>query len=299
MLSLFGCFKKKTAAPNIETWLEAQFPGQFTALDKNRNFDVIDLISGGKKIAVVADKSDADVQFTLEWNKHEPNLGLDRATVLEKLNRCRVEAQQARELLNSLKDKGLQQVSVGVINTAVYVQVFAEPEPVLREKTVTALLKSLADGASPGQTSIWVEIMEPGAYQTEFQGIIPQAHWQRPGSWQEDNKLLSLDFERDKAPNPASLLKNWKLNLFAKRNSKYREAAYPMALAYAEKELSPPFYLEPAQMVEYSQDKKDPMAIQFRFPYYKSKPSEGEETEPLGYIAVAYQIDRKTYSIAQ
>lgn len=293
MFSLFGCFKKKAPSPNIETWLEAHFPGQFSVLDKNRNFDLVDLVSGGKKIAVVADKADNDVQFTLDWNKNQPELGLDPAFVAEKLNSCRADVQQARKLLESLKNNGLQQLSVGVIDAAAYIQVFSEPGPDLREQIRKAILKTLNAGTTPGQTNIWVEIMEPDAYRTEFQDIIPRAHWQRPGTWQEDNKIATLGFERTSGT-VAAVLEDWKLNLYAKRNSRYREAAYPKALAYAEKKLPQPFYLEPAQMVEYSQDDHDPMAIIFRFPYYKAKPVEGETAEPEGYVSAVYQTDRGT-----
>ena len=70
------------------------------------------------------------------------------------------------------------------------------------------------------------------------------------------------------------------------------------ASAWATKNLSSPFYLEKDQMITIGPDDEDPLAIEFQFPYFTSKPDttvSGFEDNALGHVRVVYQTDQKTF----
>jgi hypothetical protein len=302
MFSLFGCFKKKNTNPrNLEEWLDANFPGQFKVLDSNQNYDIKDLFFTGKKRGVVADAADQDVQFTLDWIKPDKNNGsldLRVEEVKAKLEEGRADVKRGRELFKLLKDNGLQQFSVSSIEQAAYILVFAEPTIENRRQIITVIKNTLDARAEQPQTSIWIEIMEPSAYQVEFQDIIPRSLWLRPGTWHDSNKIMSLDFEWKKGISIDALMKGWAFNTHSDRTSQFRIEAYPKALAWAEKKLPKPFYLEPEHMVwsaAVESDEAAEAAVKFGFPYYASKPGDDEEVEPKGHVAGIYLIDKKEF----
>ncbi len=121
---------------------------------------------------------------------------------------------------------------------------------------------------------------------------------------------MSLNFEWKQGIPVSALMGGWELHDNADRTSRYIEEVYPKALAWAEKNLPKPFYLEPIQMVAYELGKmpradntSDPMTIQFSFPYFKTKPTaadstetaETEQMEPTGYVTGIYHVDQKTF----
>lgn len=302
MFSLFGCFKKKNTIPgNLAEWLEANFPGQLKVLDSNQNYDIKDLFFTGKKRGLVADAADQDVQFTLDWTKPDKNggsLGLSVDEVKHKLEEGRADVQRGRELFKLLKDNGLQQFSASSVEQAAYILVFAEPTLENRRQIITTIKNTLDARSEQPQTSIWIEIMEPSAYQVEFQDIIPRAHWQRPGTWHDDNKIMSLDFEWKKGIPLNALIKGWAFNTHSARTGQFMTEAYPKALAWAEKHLPKPFYLEQDHMVWYSEvssDEADGPAVKIGFPYFASKPGEAEDVEPKGHVTGIYLIDSKEF----
>lgn len=302
MFSLFGCFKRKNTNPkNLEEWLEANFPGQFKVLDSNQNYDIKDLFFTGKKRGLVADVADQEVQFIVDWIKPDKNggsLGINVEEVKHKLEEGRADVQRGRELFKLLKDNGLHQFSVGSIEQAAYILVFAEPSVENRNQIISSIKNTLDARAEQPQTSIWIEIMEPSAYQVEFQDIIPRAFWQRPGTWHDSNKIMSLDFEWKKGIPVSALMKGWKFNTYSERTSGFIKEAYPKALAWAEKKLPKPFYLEPEHMVwfsEVSEEEADGLAAKLGFPYFESKPGEEEEAEPKGHVVGIYLIDSKEF----
>lgn len=307
MFSLFSCFKKKPSHPeNIEAWLEATFPGQLVVVVNNWNFDVMNLFVSGKKIAVVADKSDPEVQFTLAWHKpakNETGLGLDSTEVKARLDTCRADVQRARELHRQLKQHGLQQFSVSSIQSAAYILVFAEPTPIARQQITSAVIATLDARKEQPQTRFWIEIMEPQFYHTEFQDIVPHSEWQKPGTVFTGNKIMSLNFEWKKGLSVTGLKRGWALNEMAERCSNYIDDAYPKALAWGEKNLPKPFYLEPTQMVHFDlektplgNDEADLLTIQLGFPYFKTKPAEADDIEPEGLVTGIYNVDDKSFS---
>ncbi len=299
MFSLFGCFRKKTVRNNVEIWLEAKFPGRFEVLQSNIN--VLDVMAYyyGKKVALIADKADPEVQIVLNWQKDVTDLGLTTEQVQTAHECAQLGVGQARKLFKVLKDQGLEKLSVGVMDQAAYLLVFAEPTAVVREQTLAAILAVWNAQASPQQTSVFVEMMEDTAYHQQFQDIIPNGHWKVPTGWQEREKIMAIDFEWKKGLAVATLMPGWEINTEAKRSSEYREMAYQAALPWAEKHLAKPFYLEPVQMVAYELDSKDGLAVHFHFPYYNAKPTDADSTtttEPKGYVSGLYRIEDKTFT---
>lgn len=298
MFSFFGCFNKKSNPKNITEWLEVNFPGQLTVVDRNQNYDVVDWLFSGKKIALVADQSDPAVQFTITWHKpsgEDKSLGIDLQEVRTLLDSCRAEAAQARTLFTLLKNNGLQQFSVGVIQQAAYILVFAEPTPETR-KTITTIIKNTLDARpTQPQTSIWIEILEPSAFHTEFEDIVPFAHWKRPGTWHRDKKIMSLDFEWKSGIPVSALLGGWQISTDSERSNGYLHEAYAQAKVWANKNLKKPNTIGPDSSFYIQPTDQDPLAIRFSFPFYNA-PVDGEAAaEPAGYVVGLYQTDEKKF----
>lgn len=297
MFSFFGCFKKKPAPNNIETWLEAQFPGQFEVLHSNLNFNVMDMYRG-KKTALVADKADPDVQFLLFWKKDSTDLRLTNEEVQTSFETAKRDVAQARDLFKLLKNKDLEKISVGVIEPAAYILIFAEPDAAMREEVLTKIKAALDERGEASQKSIWIEWMEPSAYGQKFGDIIPNGHWKTEPGWQEQEKIMSLNFEYRKEVSVATLMRHWEANPMSKRGAADRDDAYRQAKIWAEKNLPKPFYLEPEQLVGFEVDKQDGLAIHYHFPYFDARPGEGDSglMEPKGYVSGLYHTEKKTFS---
>jgi hypothetical protein len=141
--------------------------------------------------------------------------------------------------------------------------------------------------------------MEDSIYHKEFKDIIPKGYWHRIDNYHQKHKTVSLDFTWTPDLKLNDLMTGWQVNTESDRTLIYIEDASQHALNWAEKNITPPFYLEPIQMVQYGIDDEDPMAIYIHFPYFSSKPEEeGEDYENKlkGYVTVKYQVDQKTFS---
>lgn len=300
MLSIFSCFRKKTPAKkDVESELERMFPGQFQVL--NSNLKMLDLMAQykGEKLAVVGDKADPDVQFLLDWSKGTDNAGFDSTTVMSAHERAKANVVQAQALFKLLKNKGLDKFSVGVIEQAAYIQVFLEPTPVARKQTLE-LVKAVLDARSEQpQTSIFLECMEETSHYSQFKDIIPYGHWKTGRGWQDDNKIMALDFEWGKALKLSETMRHWELNPLSKRSSEYKELAYQQALEWAEKNLPKPYFMPSNRPVGYDIPEMDDPCIRYGFPFYDQKlPEESshEDPEPKGYVVGTYSFDQKVFT---
>ena len=298
MFSLFSCFRRKSAPTNISGWLEQQFPGQFNVVISNLKMLDIKAQFKGEKRALIASQSEPEVQFLLDWEKGTPSLGVDSATVLRLYEASKADVVRARALFQRLTSAGLSRFSAGVIQPAAYIQVYAEPAPEARRQVLTTILAALAVEAP--QTSIYVEWMEPEAYHTEFQDIIPLGHWSTGMGWQRENNIMSINFEWKAGLQATQLLAHWALNPESKRCAGFRQEAYRQALAWAEKKLSPPFFLPPDEPSGYEvvETEAGP-AIRYCFPYFdKALPATDsvETPEPAGYVCGTYSADQRRFS---
>ena len=154
MFSLFGCFRKKNAKVTLGSWLETHFPGQFEVVQSNLNLNVMDLYYG-RKLALIADKADPEVQWMVNWQKDATDLGLNVAEVQAASDSARSDVAQARALFGLLKNAGLERFSVGVIGPAgpgvlgVIPGSMADPGYVVRGKGCEAAFGSCSHGIGP------------------------------------------------------------------------------------------------------------------------------------------------------
>jgi len=296
MLSLFSCFRKKSPPKSIGPWLEQQFPGQFSVLDGNlKMLDVMAQFRGEKR-ALVADKSDAEVQFFLDWQKGAESLGLDKQTVAQAHEHAKTEITAAREWFGKLQQAGLEKFSVGVVDKTLTVQIFGEPAaPLVRDGAVAMVRKALSDRQGRLPERVFFEIMEPTAYRTEFQDVIPRGHWESGIGWQRQNMVLSWHTEPGADTTP-----EWSVNGECSRISRYREDAFRQAKAWADKHLPKPFFMDADQMIAFDQTPpeaggKEP-AIGYSFPYFDKQPGKDDTTEPKGYVVGVYFLEKQIFT---
>lgn len=293
MLSFFSCFRKKSPPTTVGPWLEQHFPGRFSVL--NSNLKMLDVMAQfrGEKRALVADNSDAEVQFFLNWEKGIESLGLDTQTVTDACEHAKAEVAVAREWLGRLQKAGLNRFSVGVVDETLTVQVFGEPSRPVCEKTVATVRTALKDRKDQFPARVFFEIMEPAAYQTEFQAIIPRGHWEVGTGWQRKNLILSWRMEPDAGTTPV-----WSVNPESGRCSQYREAAFRQAKAWADKHLPKPFFMDADQMAAYDQTPANAggkvPAIGFSFPYFDKDLAGDSDSEPQGYVYGVYYPEEQT-----
>jgi len=297
LISLFGCFQKKEKKNNLPNWLETNFPGQLEVVENLITLDLKNLYDK-KKTSIVADKNDPEVQIIVTWFKEE-GLGISVDEVQTALDKSRKEVAAGRTLFKSLKQNGLDKFSAGVIEMAAYILIYEEPIPDVRKDYLEKILSTIDAMPDHAQTSIWIEFMEPSVYQEHFKDLVLLGYWNRGGSYHDDKKIMSLDFEWKPGLKVEVLNTGWAINSSSQRATQYREDAYKSALAWAEKNLTSPFYLEKDQMVGVGPDDEDPLALQFDFPYYSSKPDTsvlGYESNALGYVTGVYQTEMKTFT---
>lgn len=295
--TIFGCFQKKEKVNDLPTWLETHMPGELVVVNNIVNLDPMNLFIKEKN-TILADKNDPEVQIKIKWFKKEEGLGLNVAEVQSSLDKARKDVKAARMIFDALKKNGLEKFSVGVIEMAAYILLYEEPYPELRKNNLVKILAAIDALPDHAQTSIWIEWMEPSAYQQEFKDIIPYGYWQRGDSYHDRNKIMGLDFEWSPGLQADILNTGWAISIKSDRSLSFKTDAYNAASAWATKNLSSPFYLEKDQMITIGPDDEDPLAIEFQFPYFTSKPDttvSGFEDNALGHVRVVYQTDQKTF----
>ncbi len=295
--TIFGCFQKKEKMNDLPTWLETHFPGELVVVNNIVNLDPMNLFIKEKN-TILADKNDPEVQIKIKWFKKEEGLGLNAAEIQTSLDKSRRDVKAARMVFDALKKNGLEKFSVSVIEMAAYILLYEEPYPELRKNNLVIILAAIDALPDHAQTSIWIEWMEPSAYQQEFKDIIPYGYWQRGDSYHDRNKIMGLDFEWSPGLQADILNTGWAISIKSDRSLSFKTDAYNAASAWATKNLSSPFYLEKDQMITIGPDDEDPLAIEFQFPYFTSKPDttvSGFEDNALGHVRVVYQTDQKTF----
>jgi hypothetical protein len=299
MLSLFSCFRKKTAPETIGAWLEQQFPGRFEVLVSN--LKMLDILAQykGEKRAIVADKADPEVQFFLNWQKGVDGLGLDTPTVNQAHERAKMQVADARALFHLLQDNGLEKFSVGVVDGAAIVQVFGEPIPALREQTLGIIQTALQKQPGKSPTIVFIELLEPSAYHTEYQNIIPRGHWEAGTGWQKANKIMALQAERSAG---RWTTQAWEISPESKRSMQYQEAAFQQARAWADNNLPKPFFMDDTHPFGFdsspqSKGMKNAPIIRYSFPYFDKSPA--DDAEPAGYVTGIYDLDKQVFGDVQ
>ncbi|MBK9983258.1 MAG: hypothetical protein IPP15_12790 [Saprospiraceae bacterium] len=294
-MSIFSCFRKKE---NLQSWLDKKFPGQFEVVDSRRRF--MEQFQFSKRVtSVVAFKQDTLIEFVVIWYRDVPDLRVSADEIQNAFDRSKKEAEQARALYKSYTEHGSAKVSMAVVEEAAYFLVYEEPSMENRKKYLQEILSTLDQKNDFAQTKVFIDFMEDSTYHQEFNDIVPAGFWNRIDHYYQDNKTVSIDFAWSPKMKPDTLVSKWTLNTYANRSSIYRNEAYQEALKWADKNIKPPYYIEPDQLVWDDLDEHDLMAMHFHFPYYTQKPpdeTEDIESLRLGYVSGVYQADQKTFS---
>jgi len=295
-MSLFSCFGKKKE--NLQSWLDKNFPGQYEIVESRQRF--MEHFQFSKKMTtVVSAKADPDVQFVVYWLKDKEGLNVTREEIEHSFEKSKKEASQARMLFQALAEEGTSKVSVGVVDDAAYFLVYDEPTPDARKKYLTQIQSMLDRRSAADQTNIFIEFMEDSVYQQEFKDIVPAGYWARIDHYHEDNNTVSIDYSWIPGMKVEKLMTMWAVNTISKRSSLYKAAAYEQALQWAQKNIQGPFYLEPGHYVWSGKNEKEPMGMDFDFPYYASKPATDDaeiESLRLGYVSGIYQVDQNLFT---
>lgn len=297
-MSLFGCFGKKEKKVNLESWLAEKFSGEYQHMGKILNLDPKNLYYR-KSTSIIALSKDPEVQMVVEWYRDQPDLGLTETAIREGMKQSESDMRKARKIAAALKQKGIDSISVGVVSPAIYFLPYGEPTPLFRNQLLSQLLTIIKENDDNGLTSIWIEFMEDTVYKKEFQDVVPNGYWHRPDDYHNQHKIMWLDFEWSPDLTADKMKDGWEINISSNRSNTFREDAYQQALAWAEKNLSKPYYIEPVQMVEYHGDENDLQSIHIQFPYYAAEPTpetSDKEFEVLGYITGMYDTDLRKYS---
>lgn len=253
----------------------------------------------GEKQVLLADKSDPEVQFLLNWQKNTVDLGLVPELVKQAHAYAKNTVSDARHLHKLLKNNHLEKFSVGVIDQAAYIQVFLEPTPAARKQTLE-IVKAVLDARSEQpQTRIFLELMEEASYQSEFKDIIPHGHWKTGRIWQDEYKIMALHFEWSNALKLADKTCRWELNPLSKRGKTYTEFSRQQAMVWAEKNLPKPYFMPSNRPYRYDIPETAEPSIRYEFPFYDEElPAEAShlDPEPKGYVVGNYTFDQKVFS---
>lgn len=299
---LSDCFQQKPAPDTIESWLEQTFPGQFQVENAYLEMPAYSIPTDSMWQALLTDKSNPEIQFRLFWKEGIPDFGLRPEQVQETHEYAEECVGKSHELYKLLNSYHLDSFSVCIIDyRMIYIQVFAAPAPANRERIYAAIKNAfIAKGEGP-DTQITIEIMEPSAYRTKYQELIPSGHWLLYPDWQKENEIMSICFHWKNATTTLPYYGSWKANPVSKHSVQYRENARRLAQGWAAKHIPTPIFLDSGYSLEFEFSKHlyearlqiqplDTPAIRFAFPYYKQKP-ETVGSKPKGYVTGIYYPD--------
>ncbi len=302
ILVLMSCFRKKGTPKNLEAWLEQNLPGQLQVL--NTNLKMLDVMAQfkGEKQALVADRNNAEIQFFLDWSKDSSNLGLSTLHIEEQLEYAREGHRKSTELYQRFLSAGLEKVAVGVHHLNVFIQYYAEPNPEERERFKQAVLRVMGEWIKTDGYTVYLQIMEPSAYHTIVQNIIPNGHFITENGWQQDQEILSLSILwRDVKAESWQ----WDINMVSLRAQAFTDLSFEKAQEWAQKHLPKGAKLEEGKLIgfdivkhpEDARQKGDPHSpsIRISFPYTLKKSKE-ENAEPDGFVTCVYVLDTQQIS---
>lgn len=281
----------------IEGWLDKNFPGQFVVYRSLRDLSLKNLYLN-KHTAIIASKPDPEVQFEVVWYKDKEDIGLSTEEIIGQFEKSKREAELSRQWHEKLHNNGLDKFSVGVIDMAIYILTYGEPDAAFRKHAVESVFKALKQERDLAQTSIYIECMEDSCYHKEIQDIIPFGFWRRKDTYYDDNVIVNVDFEMTDSTTSDAINEHWGFNTKSKRSLKYMDEVYPKALEWANQHLKKPFYLESAQYAEYELDEKNPFLVHYSFPFYPSQPDSSQAglIGATGYVTGTYDTERHTIS---
>lgn len=292
-LLFLACAPSKPKEVKLEDWISKKSNGEYVVDERLLELNPTSLIKG-KRTAIIAMKQQPDVQVRILWNKNLDDLGLDMDSIHTQMESAASDHQVARSIVSYLKTNATTPMSVGVIRPAIYFLLYGDPTSAARAKALEEIFKCLDHHPHDGYNSVWIEWMESPVNGKEIKDIVPNGYWYREDGVHERNKILSLNFEYSNDMNRGAIAKGWAVNPRADRATDYDSIAYNAGLAWAEKNIKAPFYLESHQYTEYVTVEDDPMVIEYSFPVFDKVPQEDDiDVENKGYVRVLYNTDKK------
>jgi len=299
VFGLWGCNNNMKKEDNLESWLEKNFPGQFTIVQSLRDLQGRHLIEH-KVNALVAETKDPEVQFSVAWYKGKPDVGLTIDEIRKADEDAARDIKSARDWYAKLTTAGIERISVGVVDEGLYVLPYSEPTPEMRKEIITKLFSVLKQESGSTQTQIWIECMEDSTYRKEIKEVAPFGYWHRVDSYHDDHKIMSVEFEISEDVNPDEVGKLWAFNTKSLRSLEFIKQAYAEARQWTDEHVAKSNYLEAEQMVRYELDENDPLAVHYTFPLYASKPEDpgayGVEDSAIGFITGVFNTDEKKFT---
>jgi len=288
-LGLFaGCFRKKSDPLSLESWMDKNFPGEFTIVD-SRVSDLIGNLSFKVKKSVVAEVADPMVQMIVEWDKRAPDLGLSPEDVRKAHENARKYLEAAKTLRSALSEVGLQSFATGCYRGVAHVLLFAEPNAEQRQHDFILVAKGIEKWQNPNNYSIHVAFSDEQA--AEYKDIYLAAYWAQ-------NSAALLPHFTWEIKGETAILKDgdaanaWELNTASNLFGIHTGAAREQMMKWAETNMKKSVIL--LSTIEVEQDKKQHTRFNMRFPYVfgeANQESESSEEEIAGYLVGDYDVE--------
>jgi hypothetical protein len=293
-LFLFGCFRKKNAAPSLVGWLEEHFPGRFQVLSTHIQ-DPIRNFSFQVKNSVVAERSRPLVQAAFRWDKREPGLGMSVGAVDSAFAQAAIELADAQALYSALKNAGFERVSAGIYRGTAQVLIFEEPTPERRRLSLFWVKNALSQWPASANYDLHLAYMEPSEHGLHFQEIAPLDYWETPSGQHRERIVFWQPCSQPYEFDPARLEREWRFSLYSKRFGQCSQQARSRAQDWAAEHLQQPFAL--LEIAEFEQGEQRTTQVKFKFPY-TTKPLKDNDLEPeiSGYLTLDYDVDHHVFS---
>jgi len=296
-LFLFGCFRKKNAAPSLAGWLEQHFPGRFQIVNTYTS-DPIRHLSFQVKRSVVAERSQPLVQAVFHWDKRQPDVWMSVSAVDSAFAKAAAELPDAQAFQSALKTAGFERVSVGIHRGTAQVLIFEEPTPEHRRHSLKLVKNALAHWSAGAGYDLHLTYVEPAEYGVHFQEIVPLDYWETPGSLQLGRIIFWQSCRQPYQFDPAKMERDWQFNTDSKRFEQHIEQARNLTKEWAAEHLKQPYTL--LATAEFGQDERHTTQVEFKFPYTTEplkEGSEGASEEHIsGYLVTRYDVDNRTFS---
>jgi hypothetical protein len=216
LLVFAQCNCKKTAAPNLQNWLDGHFPGRFQVLSTQAD-DAIRNLSFKTKKSVVAEAADTMVQSLVLWDARQPDLKLTAVGVAAQFERAAMEWKDAQLFYRTLKMNGFENMTVSVSDGEAVVLTFEEPTPVRRHERLFQLEKALADWPVSMNYTKKLAFMDTVGLVQDFGGFVPLTYWVQEDAAYRKQLLFSVTCNYNAPFSAAELEALWEFNLDSDR----------------------------------------------------------------------------------
>jgi hypothetical protein len=192
---LFGCGNVKKARSEAQQNLDKWFPLQFEVQEVQSVFN-----SGNMNpdlyYLVASDKTDSDVKLYLNFDTKQPNGALEKSLIETQIQDAKNNISAARQIITSLKQKQITDLSVGVTNETIAISLFSsisetDLRPIL--PTVHQILADVMDKDKSKDRSAIIKVYAAEAKGQRFSEIMDKHYIRYSDDW--DKKYLHLEVD--------------------------------------------------------------------------------------------------------